>query len=263
MGDCGDCHGGGTPTKSKLEYWENGYILWVTPKDMKKNVITDSILKITEQGLKNSSAKLTSNKAILFVLRSGILRRVLPIAMVEKNVCVNQDLLALNTNQNVFMPYIFWFCMGNEKDIRDKCSKDGTTVESVDSDRLKKYTICLPPLPEQEEMVRRLEAQFSVLDALEADLARNLKKAETLKQAILKKAFAGLLVPQDPNDEPASELLKRIQAEKATQLKATKKKIKTRHPEYNEGSPEQGVAGGGEILPLRQSQGQDDIKRKV
>jgi type I restriction enzyme S subunit len=70
-------------------------------------------------------------------------------------------------------------------------------------------------LDEQIEVVSVLEARLSEIDQLEAEVAAQLLKAETLRQSILKKAFSGQLVPQDPNDEPASELLARIQAEKA------------------------------------------------
>lgn len=75
------------------------------------------------------------------------------------------------------------------------------------------------PLPfatsaEQEAIVEAVEDQLSVIDHLEADIDAKLKNAQSLRQAVLRHAFAGQLVPQDPNDEPASELLKRIAAER-------------------------------------------------
>jgi len=62
--------------------------------------------------------------------------------------------------------------------------------------------------------MNQVDAQFSEIDALEADIDLNLQKAEALRQSILKKAFAGELVPQDPADEPAAALLARIRAER-------------------------------------------------
>jgi type I restriction enzyme S subunit len=82
-------------------------------------------------------------------------------------------------------------------------------------DQLKMTPVLLPPLPEQEAIVEAVEDQLSVVDHLEADLDTKLKSAQSLRQAILRHAFTGQLVPQDPNDEPASELLKRIAAERA------------------------------------------------
>ena len=72
--------------------------------------------------------------------------------------------------------------------------------------------VCSPA--EQAEVMNLIDAQFSELDALETDIDVNLAKAEALRQAILKKAFAGELVPQDPDDEPAAALLARIAAER-------------------------------------------------
>lgn len=74
--------------------------------------------------------------------------------------------------------------------------------------------VALPPEAEQEAIVEAVEDQLSVIDHLEADLETKLKSAESLRQTILRHAFAGQLVPQDQNDEPASELLKRIAAER-------------------------------------------------
>ena len=86
--------------------------------------------------------------------------------------------------------------------------------------------IPLPPLPEQQEIVRLLEEQFTVIEQNEREIDAALKRSEALRQSILKRAFSGQLVPQDPTDEPASELLARIQQERsdhAAQQAATKK----------------------------------------
>ena len=91
----------------------------------------------------------------------------------------------------------------------------------------------LPPLAEQSAIVERVEDQLSVIDHLEADLEAKLKSAQALRQSILRDAFAGKLVPQDPSDEPASELLKRIAAERAKRLQSIKpsaRKHVARHP---------------------------------
>lgn len=89
--------------------------------------------------------------------------------------------------------------------------------------------IPLPPLAEQEAIVEAVEAQLSVIDHLEADIAAKLKSAQGLRQSILRHAFTGQLVPQDPNDEPASELLKRISTERTERARmATSARLATK-----------------------------------
>ena len=79
--------------------------------------------------------------------------------------------------------------------------------------------LALPPEAEQEVIVEIAEAQLFVIDRVESDLDAKLTHARGLRQAILHHAFTGKLVPQDPNDEPASELLKRVAAERETRAR--------------------------------------------
>jgi type I restriction enzyme S subunit len=78
-----------------------------------------------------------------------------------------------------------------------------------------KIVLALPPLAEQHRIVTEVERRLSVVAELEKQVALALRRAERLRQAILKDAFAGKLVPQDPEDEPASVLLERIRAERS------------------------------------------------
>ena len=77
---------------------------------------------------------------------------------------------------------------------------------------------------EQSEIIGKLEEKLSNIDAVSSEINDQLYKSETLRQSILKKAFSGQLVPQDPSDEPASELLARIKAEKASERLGNKKR---------------------------------------
>ncbi len=73
----------------------------------------------------------------------------------------------------------------------------------------------LPPIAEQRDIVAKVDRRLSLADAAERAVSAGLAKAKRLRQAILKRAFEGRLVPQDPNDEPASLLLERIKHDRA------------------------------------------------
>ena len=104
--------------------------------------------------------------------------------------------------------------------------------------------VALPPLAEQRRIVAEVERRLSVIQQTEAAVEANLTRAERLRQGILKQAFSGKLVPQDPNDEPASVLLERIRAEREATEAAAKsqrkprrrgsKSTRTTHPKLSE-----------------------------
>jgi type I restriction enzyme S subunit len=102
-----------------------------------------------------------------------------------------------------------------------------TTVPSVRKTDLEYIHFPLPPLPEQHRIVEEIERRFSVADQIEKIVDHSLKQAERLRQSILRRAFEGRLVPQDPNDEPAEKLLERIRQERA-RLQAERKPAKSR-----------------------------------
>lgn len=88
--------------------------------------------------------------------------------------------------------------------------------------RFEESAIALPPLPEQRRIVEGIERRFSVADQIERTVDNSLNQAQRLRQSVLKRAFEGKLVPQDPNDEPAEKLLERLEEERAKRQTAAK-----------------------------------------
>src|SRR5207245_785500 len=86
----------------------------------------------------------------------------------------------------------------------------GGAQPNISPAKIEALPFACPPLAEQQEIVRRVEALFALADQIEARYAKGKAYVEKLTQSILAKAFRGELVPQDPNDEPASVLLERI-----------------------------------------------------
>ena len=91
---------------------------------------------------------------------------------------------------------------------------DGSNVPQLNHKDINPLPFPLPPLSEQQAIISEVESRLSIAEAVEKTITVELKRAEQLRQSILKKAFSGKLVPQDPNDKSASILLERIKAEK-------------------------------------------------
>ena len=108
----------------------------------------------------------------------------------------------------------------------EECGEGSTKQKELKADRIKELLIPIPPLPEQHCIVAKIEELIPYIEKYaqaETQLtALNTTFPETLKKSILQEAVQGRLVPQDPNDEPASVLLERIRAEKQALIKAGK-----------------------------------------
>lgn len=212
LGEVGSWLGGGTPSTSREEYWENGNILWITSKDMKSAVIEDTLMKVNEIGVKNSSANYIEKPALLVVMRSGILRRTFPVAMVKKPFTVNQDLKAIIPDKDD-LEFLYWMLLSNEQRILDTCMKNGTTVESINSNALKDLTFKCPTLPEQHEIVRLIDDLLARERSAQQATEQALASIDLMKKSILARAFRGELGTNKASEASALELLRQVLAE--------------------------------------------------
>mgnify|MGYP000372900776 CR=1 FL=1 len=200
--------GGKTPSMDNRKYWNNAKHLWITSKDMKFAHIADSLLKISDAALDQMT--IYGKGTLLIVTRSGILRHTFPIAILDTEATVNQDVKAISCVLSHIHTYLYYVIKAQEQVILKDYHKDGTTVDSIDFDKFKKLIVPLPPLSEQYRIVEEIEHWFALIDQIEqgkTDLQTTIKQ---IKGKILDLAIHGKLVPQNPNDEPAIELLKRI-----------------------------------------------------
>ena len=190
------------------EYWNNGKHLWVTSKDMKCSHITNSLMKITDKALEVIT--IYEKGTLLVVTRSGILRHTLPLSILEKPATINQDLKAILPYTQQLSEYLYIVIKANEYFILKEYHKDGTTVDSIDFDKFRCLPIPLAPFAEQRRIIAEIKRWFALIDQIEKDKADLQAAIKQTKSKILDLAIHGKLVPQDPNAEPASELLKRI-----------------------------------------------------
>ena len=162
--ELGRWSGGGTPSKSNSAFWTGGTIPWVSPKDMKADHIQGAEDRITEAAVRSSAAKHIPVGSILMVTRSGILSHTFPVAINDCEVTVNQDLKTLSPTDGVDPRYVAWFLRSNNRRILTECAKHGTTVASIDTERLKSLTVRLAPAAEQQRIVEKIETLFAELD---------------------------------------------------------------------------------------------------
>jgi type I restriction enzyme S subunit len=190
----GSMSGGKTPSKANSAYWTDGTVWWVSAKDMKRFEIDSSLDKITENAVIEAKMKLIPKNSILMVTRSGILSHTFPVAITKDEITINQDLKAFFVNEKIVdSKFLAYTLRGEGQNILTKCSKDGTTVPSVSTEKLMNYELNIPPLQEQKAIVKKIETLFAIADNLEAKVTQAQQRVDRLTQSILAKAFRGEL----------------------------------------------------------------------
>ncbi|MDD5615853.1 MAG: restriction endonuclease subunit S [Candidatus Methanoperedens sp.] len=218
--------GGGTPSRQIPEYF-GGNIIWLTPTEVPKNkivILKDSKEKITESGLKHSSARIIPKDAVLLTSRASIGY----VAIAGCDVTTNQGFASFvcsDTIYNFFLAYWLW---ANKRLLESNAT--GTTFKEISKSKLREFYLPLPPLPEQRAIVSKIEQLFSDLD----NGINNFKKAQAqlklYRQSVLKAACEGKLVPTEAElaraegreYEAADVLLGRILKEKCEKSNGAK-----------------------------------------
>ena len=149
--------GGGTPSKSHPEYFTGG-IPWVSPKDMKYAVISDSIDHITEEAVAHSTTNLVPKNSVLMVIRSGILKHTLPVAINSVPVTINQDMKAFVPGNGVITEFLMYYFKAIESDVL--AGVRGVTADNIDFKAFQQRTIIVPPL----ELQNRFAAFVAEVD---------------------------------------------------------------------------------------------------
>lgn len=150
---------------------------------------------------------------ILLSIR-GTVGRLIVIPEELSGANITQDSARLSVQPFLNRDYVLWFLRSSMAQDRMRDSTKGVAVRGINIGDVRALQIPLPSREEQDEIVRRIEHLFALADRLEARVNAARTRVDTLTPSTLAKAFRGELVPQDPNDEPASVLLERIRAEK-------------------------------------------------
>lgn len=206
-----DCHNKTAP------YQSSGIPLIRTPsiRNMRVN-FDESIRYVSEETYNFWSKRCPPQSGDILFTREAPMGEA-GIVPKGKTVCMGQRMMLLRPSKNLVASFLLFSTQTPLfKKISEKVAV-GTGVKHLRVGDVEKLIFPICSLDEQKEIAKNLESLFSEIDQLDQTITTSLQQAEALRQSILKKAFSGELVPQDPNDEPAAALLARIQAEKAAQ----------------------------------------------
>ena len=201
--------GGGTPKTDNAEYWD-GLIPWISPKDMKSDYINSSIDTITEKAILESATNLVEINSILIVVRSGILKHTLPVAINTVPVAINQDLKALKPKKEILATYLLWCLKGLSGNILALCNKVGATVDSIEVENLINFTLFIPPNTEQILLSDYLEQKTKAIDKKLSLLKKKVEYYKELSKSIINEAVCRGLNKDVPLKDSGIEWIGKI-----------------------------------------------------
>ncbi|MDQ3920228.1 MAG: restriction endonuclease subunit S [Acidobacteriota bacterium] len=187
LGEVCEFRGGGTPPKAVKRFWE-GSIPWVSPKDMKCEVISDSFDHISLEAVESSATSLIPKDSVLMVVRSGILNRTVPIAITERELTINQDIKALCPKGVIDARFLYFLLHSKMNLLLSKVSK-GATVHRLMTEDIRCLEFILPPLNEQKRISDILGKAFDGIATAKANAEKNLQNARALFEAYLQSVF--------------------------------------------------------------------------
>ena len=178
---------GGTPSRKRKEYY-NGNIPWIKTGELNNGYIFNSEEKITELGLKNSSAKLYPINTVIIAMYGATIGKV---GILSIEATTNQACACAIVYKNILFKYVFHYLIYQKEAFINK-SKGGAQP-NLSQEIIKKHEIPLPPIKEQQRIVNRIESLFVKLDRAKELIENTLAQFEQNKMAILHKAFTGEL----------------------------------------------------------------------
>lgn len=217
LGEISEVATGKTPSRSNLNYWEIGNIPWLTSAATGTEFCYEAGQFVTEQAVQECSLKLFLPGTLLMAMYGEGKTRGQVTELKIAATC-NQACAAISVNQDLARTDFVKMCLLKKyEEIRKSAA--GGAQPNLNLNKIREIQIDLPSLEDQGNIIDRVEQLFTFADQLEARLADARQRVDALTQSILAKAFRGELVPQDPNDEPASVLLERIAAQRAAEPK--------------------------------------------
>jgi len=228
---------GGTPSRKVKKYF-TGNIPWIKTGELTHKYIYDSQEKISTEAVEETSAKIFPKDSVLIAMYGASIGK---ISILKTEASTNQACAVGNSNSDCLYNEFLYYYLLSQKHILIRKGQGGAQP-NISQGIIKNHSFILPPLPEQHEIVRRIEAMLSELDHAIDNLKKARQQLKTYRQAVLKHAFEGKLTEkwreQQTDLEPAEKLLEKIKTERQRryeeQLKEWEEAVKKWE---NEGRP--------------------------
>ena len=216
---------GATPLRSRSEDYLDGKIPWVTSGALNEEVVTFTEEFITEKALAETNVKIFPSGTLLLAMYGEGKTRG-KVSELKMDAATNQACAAIvfRPQSKMCQQYVKYFLLSNYYNIRQLSV--GGVQPNLNLSIVRETFVPLPPISEQGKIVDEVERHLSFISNLETIIEANLIRAERLRQSILKEAFAGRLVPQDPNEKTAIVLLEYIREERDKRKKDKQQKGK-------------------------------------
>lgn len=173
---------GGTPSKSKPEYWE-GDFPWVSAKDLKSPVIIDSIDHLSAAGF--SVGSIAPENSLLILVRGMTLHKDVPICLAGREVAFNQDIKALIVSEDIYPKYLLFFLHAQKNRLLELVDSAGHGTGRLNSNSLKAFPVVVRPLQEQIAIADLLSTWDAAIEKIERLIATKEKQKKALMQSLL------------------------------------------------------------------------------
>ena len=184
LGELCSIIGGGTPSKKNSSYY-NGDIPWATVSDMNCDYLQNTICKISDDGVKNSSTQIISKNEVIIATRVGLGK----VCILCQDTAINQDLKGIipKSDNKLIRKFIFWWFRSKSNYIVS--NGVGATVKGVKLSFVSNLKISLPTISTQKQIVSRLDKLSSKVRAIEEKYQKMVEECDALKQAMLRDVF--------------------------------------------------------------------------
>lgn len=205
---------GTTPKRDRPDYWSGGSIPWVTSGLLSAGIVTSAAEFVTELALRETSLRLWPPGTLLVAMYGEGKTRGRCAELAIEASC-NQACAAIDIDPRLVDYRRFLRLHFDAHYVANRRLAAGGVQPNLSGALIKAMVIALPPADEAQRIVAEVDRQFSVLDACDEAVSASATRSAALRRTVLKAAFGGKLVPQDPRDEPASRLLDRIRSERS------------------------------------------------